>query len=76
MRPYLDFDDLRRDALDLWRVYVEILNPARIQRVAVRYINHLGLPTPVTDLARYLTAPPALPPGVQSDQRIVGFFAC
>ena len=34
-----------------------------ITRIAVRYINHLELPLPMSDFKDYLTAPPPVPEG-------------
>jgi uncharacterized protein (TIGR04255 family) len=61
LKPSADFDEMRAEALALWGIYVEILNPPSVTRVAVRYINHLSLPPPATDLSRYLDAPPTPP---------------
>ncbi len=75
LRPYVSFEEMRDQALDLWRVYVDAFNPSRVTRVAVRYINHLRLPAPVGDLARFLTAPPTPPPGLREGHVIAGFLA-
>jgi uncharacterized protein (TIGR04255 family) len=62
LRPYTSWQEVMPQALELWNVYVEILRPTSIVRVAVRYINHLVLPQPAPELSRYLTAPPTTPP--------------
>ncbi len=42
--PYEDWEHLRTEATRIWKVYAERLAPARVKRVATRFINNLPLP--------------------------------
>jgi len=64
LKPYTSWDELLPEALKLWRAYVELIGPEAVTRVALRYINHLGLPPALGDLDEYLTAEPRLPPSI------------
>lgn len=70
LRPYDRWEVFRDEARRLWRIYVDHAKPEVITRVAVRYINRLPLPAPVTEFGDFLTAPPrvpeTLPQGVSS----------
>ena len=60
-KPYETWELMRDEAYRLWKIYVQIAAPDMITRIAVRYINHLQLPLPVTDFGLYLAAPPRVP---------------
>lgn len=61
LKPYTAWEAIRPEAQRLWELYVETARPENIVRLALRYINHLLLPTNLGGLARFLTAPPLLP---------------
>lgn len=42
--PYESWENLRAEATRIWKVYAERLAPARVTRVATRFINNLRLP--------------------------------
>src|SRR5690349_6259664 len=42
--PYRDWDHLTGEAKRLWNVFVKLLEPTTVRRVAVRYINQINLP--------------------------------
>ena len=42
--PYETWSDLSHEARRIWRMYVELLAPRRVVRVATRFINKLNLP--------------------------------
>lgn len=52
--------DFRRGA-DLWRQYVEVVKPAHVTRLGLRYINHLRFHQPILDLQEYLVGLSDLP---------------
>lgn len=61
-KPYKTWESMRDEACRLWQIYVQIASPEMITRVALRYINHIQLPVPLTtDLGSYLAAPPKVP---------------
>ncbi|MFQ5779360.1 MAG: TIGR04255 family protein [Nitrospiria bacterium] len=61
LKPYTTWEDLRKEALRLWQLYIRLVSPELITRVALRYINRLEIPLPIRDFGDYLTAPPTIP---------------
>lgn len=70
LEPYQTWEDMRDEALSLWKVYLEVAKPVSVTRIGTRYINVMNIPAPVGDFSDYLVAPPeipdALPQGVSS----------
>ncbi|MDQ6993166.1 MAG: TIGR04255 family protein [Mariprofundus sp.] len=64
LNPYVTWDDLESNATELWNLYVKHLRPEFITRVALRYINRIEVPLPVSDLHEYLVTPPIVPSGL------------
>jgi uncharacterized protein (TIGR04255 family) len=59
--PYSSWDELYDEAKGLFDLYKSKLNlDSSITRIALRYINHIDLPSPC-ELEDYLTAPPSIP---------------
>ena len=63
LKPYETWDCFRDEARRLWEKYSEVTSP-EITRVALRYINKVELPLPITDFSEYLTAAPIVPAGL------------
>lgn len=42
--PYEHWGNLRTEAARIWKVYTDCLTPARVTRIATRFINNLPLP--------------------------------
>jgi uncharacterized protein (TIGR04255 family) len=61
LKPYTSWDTIFKEAQRLWNLYVDIMYPEFVTRIAVRYINHLKLPLPIKELSQYLTATPQIP---------------
>lgn len=63
LKPYTSWNKIFNEAKGLWSVYVNMISPELVTRIAVRYINHLSLPqTPVdNNLSQYLTTPLQIP---------------
>lgn len=61
LHPYTTWEDVSAEAERLWGVYLVKAPVELVTRIAVRYINHMSLPLPITDFAKYLTAPPSIP---------------
>lgn len=72
LRPYTEWNSVRADARKLWHAYLEQAKPELVTRVAVRYINHIPLPLPITDFGHFLLAPPKLPEG--APEALSGFL--
>ncbi|MBD2298205.1 TIGR04255 family protein [Nostoc sp. FACHB-87] len=72
LAPYDCWETFRDEAKRLWSIYQSLTNPAAITRLAVRYINRLDIPLPVSDLNNYLRTFPE----VSSDlpQGLSGYF--
>lgn len=59
--PYENWERTRDEAKGLWSGFVELAQIRAVRRIAVRYINELVLPLPITDYADYLASPPDIP---------------
>jgi len=64
LRPYETWESFRKEALALWELYANTVNPELITRVALRYINRLEIPFPGESFDKYLTSPPNLSPNI------------
>lgn len=76
LNPYTSWEEVSREASVLWDLYVDIASPETINRIAVRYINHLNIPLPLENLSRYfnttLPVPGSCPGNMRSFlQRVV-----
>lgn len=68
LAPYTNWETVFAEARRLWGRYVEVMSPEAVTRVAVRFINRLSLPLPLS-LQEYLMCAPTVPddvPGVAS----------
>jgi uncharacterized protein (TIGR04255 family) len=61
LNPYTSWDEIFPEAFRLFQMYVDIVAPEFITRIAVRYINKLSIPLPLSDFSEYLGAPPVIP---------------
>lgn len=62
LTPYDKWSGFAVEAGRLWKVYVELAEPAEVQRLGVRFINRIGL-NEITEVRRYLAkAPKCLEP--------------
>jgi len=61
LKPYEDWESLRREAYGAWQVYRDSLPPEIITRIAIRFINQIELPGPIIDFDDYFTAAPPIP---------------
>jgi len=71
-RPYEGWEAFCEEALALWSWAAEELRPTTIERIGVRYINSLTVPSPVGDLGRYLRTFPRI--GDELPQVMSTFF--
>ncbi len=60
LKPYEDWEKFQGEARRLWETYAS-LKP-RVRRVAVRYINIIDIPLPITEFRDFL---PSIPPAPQ-----------
>lgn len=71
LKPYETWALLKSEGHKLWSLYKEITNPI-IVRVALRYINRITIPLPITDFGAFFTAPPIIPDKLP--QGIISYF--
>ena len=60
IKPYEDWAPFATAAKQVWAVFVEIAAPVEVQRLGVRFINHISAATPET-LHEFLRDPPTCP---------------
>jgi uncharacterized protein (TIGR04255 family) len=72
LAPYIDWNDLRCEARRLWNQYRKAANPIMVTRVALRYINRIDIPLPISDLKDYLRTAPEISP--ELPQEMTNFF--
>jgi uncharacterized protein (TIGR04255 family) len=72
LRPYITWPQLRDEAHRLWDIYRRILDPTKITRVAVRYINQIDIPLSSIDHKDYFRTFPEVSPDLP--QVLTGFF--
>lgn len=70
--PYETWEAMSELALDIGFRYLAAVRPERVVRLAVRYINTLQIPLPVTAFEDYLTCPPQIPS--ELPQGLTGFL--
>jgi len=64
LAPYISWDDLREKTERIWGIYLEKVKPARVTRLATRYINRIVLPNKPFELSNLLRKPVELPEGL------------
>ena len=62
LAPYNAWEVFIQEARRFWPIYTSIAKPIGITRIAVRYINKLDLPLPITDFGDYLATVPTFAP--------------
>jgi uncharacterized protein (TIGR04255 family) len=67
--PYSAWPDVRRQAFELWTLYLEAAQPDAVVRVAVRYINRIVPPAGWASAADWITITPGAPrvPGLAAE---------
>jgi len=75
LKPYESWETLRDEAKHLFNIYLDIAKPNEINRIAVRYINHLNIPfqSGVFNFDDYLTSAPQVP---QELPQAISSFLC
>jgi uncharacterized protein (TIGR04255 family) len=72
LAPYPDWGAFRTEALRLWNIYRSVAGPLKIVRVAVRYVNRIDIPLPISDFGDYLRTVPLVSPDLP--QGLAGYF--
>lgn len=73
LKPYESWIELRDEAIRIWNLYIDLVKPKLINRIALRYINNLNAPLPMSDFKDYLTCPPEVPDGLL---QLIRSFLC
>jgi uncharacterized protein (TIGR04255 family) len=60
MPPYEHWEPFRSEARRLWDIYWQVVKPARVSRVAIRYINRIDVPTIPIELSEYFRTFPEI----------------
>ena len=63
LAPYTSWEDVFARATTLWHYFCDLSRPIEVTRLAVRTINRIQLSLPMSNIRKYLTAPPMVPPG-------------
>ncbi len=61
LAPYIDWDHLVAGARAGWQAYVQVANPRRVTRIAVRTINRIDIPLPPGELRDWIRIVPDIP---------------
>lgn len=61
LKPYVDWEQIKREAYRLWKLYYDIAKPELITRLAVRYINRLEIPLTSNRFTDFIEAPLNMP---------------
>jgi uncharacterized protein (TIGR04255 family) len=61
LEPYDRWQSLVDEASRLWRVYIELLRPASLSLISVRYINQFMLPLDMKRFEDFLVSTPIIP---------------
>lgn len=72
LKPCDRWDTFRDEARELWDLYFEVVRPAEISRIALRYINRIEVPIPLGDFSEYILTNPQVAPGLP--QGLAQFF--
>ncbi len=72
LAPYESWNVFCAEARRLWDRYRSVVEPDKLVRLALRYINRLDLPAPVRDLKDYLRTVPEVSPDLPQD--LAGYF--
>jgi len=70
--PYEDWDRFQAETQRLWAAYRRVAKPMKVLRLAVRYLNRLDLPLPVSNFEDYLRTVPQVP--AELPQGLSGYF--
>jgi uncharacterized protein (TIGR04255 family) len=60
LAPYDRWETFSEEARRLWIIYKTVVNPTRINRLALRYINRFDFPEPVARITDYFTTAPVV----------------
>lgn len=65
LAPYQDWDDLENEMLRLWEIHAQAVDPDKIVRIGLRFINRLDLPLTTVEMKDYIPSFPEQPLGLE-----------
>jgi uncharacterized protein (TIGR04255 family) len=65
LEPYLTWEQLETESQRLWNIYKDLAQPDENQRLGLRYINRIELPTGELLFEQYIQRPPSSPHGLE-----------
>jgi len=72
LQPYEKWETFVSEAKELWGKYRDLVNPSKVTRIGLRYINRIEIPMPVYDFKEYFLTFPEIAEGLPS--AISGLF--
>lgn len=72
LKPYENWESFRSEGRELWELYSETVNPIKVIRIGLRYINRIEVPLPFNDFSDYLFTNPQIAPNLP--QAVSHFF--
>ena len=72
LAPYANWEPFRDEGRRLWRLFRARSAPVAVERLAVRYVNRIDIPTPSIDLKEYFRTSPEISPDLP--QELAGYF--
>jgi uncharacterized protein (TIGR04255 family) len=72
LKPYENWELFSNEARNLWKIYVDVANPIKIKRIALRYINRIEIPLPMNEFKEYILTVPEIAPNIP--QALTQFF--
>lgn len=64
--PYQSWELFCHEARALWEMFVNKTKPIKINRIGLRYINRIEIPSPIKGIGDYILTRPKLAPGIQN----------
>ncbi|MEK7180645.1 MAG: TIGR04255 family protein [Patescibacteria group bacterium] len=64
LKPYSSWEGFNGEANKLWHHFIKIAKPAKVSRLALRYINRIELPLPLKDFKEYILTIPEIGPNI------------
>lgn len=61
LKPYSNWEDFSNEAFKIWQLYKSLIGDFEIELLALRFINRIEIPLPITSFDDYLTYVPPIP---------------
>ncbi len=64
LKPYESWERFSSEAKEMWTLYRGVARPTKVKRIALRYINKIELPLPLSDFEDYFITFPKVAPEI------------